>query len=336
MKRVLKLRQKVSDIFLYDWSERGTKFWVPGPDTALRFEFREAGIKGVVSLDLDFSRETVDWEPVFDNAGKPLVEIPLACNRLAVVIEGECDDAVTEEEFLRTAQKLTHAHVNRMLAYVRIELSQHWVEPVPVTEWELYWFLQQADATWLQDGKEVEIEKVKGFMFVMPPEMTFDDAGLALDLERRQALYDFMASQMDTSVESELLATAKQSFVTFEYRMAAVEAVSALEVAFQRFIRTLSEARGIPVKKLEDVERSLGASAYLKLLVPLVLSHEELGSYWELVADCDELRRVRNDVVHEGRTPDQREIEIIKRGIIGVERVFDFISDVDRKAKPPD
>lgn len=334
MKRALKLRQKVSDIFLYDWSGRGIKFWIPGPATALRFDFHERGIKGTVSLDLDFSRETVDWDQVFDEAGKPVVDIPLACNRLTVVIEGECDDGVTEEEFLRIAQKLTHVNVNRMLSYVRVELSQHWVTPVPVAEWELYWFLHQAAAMWVQDGNEVEVAKAKGLMFALPPEMTFHDVGLALDLGTRKALYDFMDREVAAPVERELVATAEQFFVTFEYRMAAVEAVTALEVGLQRFVRRLCKTRGIPKTKLEDVERSLGASAYLKLLVPLALSKEQLVEYWELVPDCDELRRVRNDVVHEGRTPDEHQIQIIERGITAVERILDFICGLHEKSAP--
>ena len=329
MRRALKLRQKVSDIFLYDWSGH-IRFWIPGPATALRFEFREPGIEGEISLDLDFGRETVDWDEVFDETGARVGEIPLACNRLAILVEGECDDGVTEEQFLRIAQKLTHVYVNRMLSYVRVELSQHWVTPVPVSEWELYWFLYQADAMWVQDGEELEIANVKGFMFARPPDITFDDKDLALDLGRRQTLCDFMEKGVASAVERELLASAKQFSVAFDYRMAAVEAVTALEVSYQR-VKRLCQSRKIPAEKLTAVERELGVSAYLKLLVPLELAEEQLGQYWDLVPDCDALRKVRNEIVHGGLSPTEDQIRIVKDGIIAVEGVLDLIGTLHQE-----
>lgn len=326
MRRKLSVIQEVAPISLWGWEEGGS-VWTDAPENQLKFEYREGGVEGTIALNLDFMQMT-DWDSVFDESGKLVTNVPLACRRILVIIDAECNERVTEMEFLKTAQRLTDRYVNKMLSYVRVELSQHWVTPLSISEWGVRHFLYQGLAELYEDGRPVDLldrimvwDRTQG-------DRSFDDRGAALYKSRREAVRAFIQEGGDPPPERELIASAKQHFVTSEYRVAAVEGVSALELGLEQFVRKRCKERRIS-RKYRDVSGEFGVSVLLKLLLPLELSDKELGCCRGLINRCDKLRKVRNKVVHDGSSPNQREINDIRQGIKAAEDLLDFIKGLE-------
>ncbi len=315
MKRTLKLRIEVPDILVVHPVIPGLP-WRATPDDALKFEFRERGIDGTITLNVSYGE---DWDAPF----------PDACGELVVVIQGQCDDGAPEEDFLLVARWLTHAYVNQFLTYVRVWLGQHWVGSIPISKWQLMYFVHQTKARWVGPDGEEDVFADRVFAEMLPPALNFDHKWWPLYRTERQSAVTLLQEMFEWAPDQELLASAKQHFVTSDYGVAAVEAVSALEVGLERFLTKRYRARRI-AKKYKDVSAQVGVSMLVKLLLPAELSEEELGRCRGLINRCDKLRRVRNKVVHEGAMPDQGEVNHIRRGIEAAEELLDFVEGLDR------
>lgn len=312
MKRTLKLQIEVPDILLWHPVVPGLP-WRATPDDALRFKFRDAGIDGIITLNVSYG---VDRD----------APLPDACGELVVVIQGECADGVPDEDFLAAARRLAHSYVNRLLSYVRVGLGQHWVGSIPISEWELMYFVQQTKARWLDAEREEGVFAGMAGSEVMPPALTFDTNWWPLYRSERETVLTLLQEGFEWAPDRELLASAKQHFMTSEYGVAAVEAVSALEVALEGFLRKRYRTRRI-AKRYKDASRDIGVSVLLNVLLPVELSEKELESSRRLINRCDRLRKVRNAVVHEATRPGPDDVS---DGIKAADRLLDFLEELDR------
>lgn len=327
MKRSLKLSQEVGDIVLWDDPPTGGRMWAGTDGDALEFRFVEPGVQGLVSLSLDMA-EGVEYEIGYDERGRE-VDFPIGCRRIALMIEGECDQTVSEEEFLETARRLVDRYVNRMISYLRVELSHHWLKPVPMTEWSIDKFLHETRPMWVEGDEETPVWLGRALILVVGEDTRFDERTPGLRVSRRDELWNFVQEGIGPAPERELMASAKQHFVAQEYGVAAVEAVSALEVGVERFLIKRYKAMRI-AKKYKDVGGQIGVSMLLKLLLPVELSEAELGCCRGLINRCDKLRKVRNEVVHEATMPVPGEVSDIRHGIKAAEQLLDFVEGLDR------
>jgi hypothetical protein len=294
------------------------------PDDALKFDFQEGGVEGVISLGLDMERGG-EYESWFDPSGEEEVS-PVGCRRIAIMVEGECDEAVGEREFLQVARRVAGKYLNRMLAYLRNRLLHHWLEPVPMGEWGEDYFLYQTDAKWLEGDEETEV--YGGRALLLPDvrgDVPFDDRALPLQRSRREELWGFIQEAREGAPERELVGSAKQHFVAGEYRLAAVEAVSALELGLGGFVGDRMRERQC-YGRFKEVRDRLGVMAYLKALLPVAATEEQFESCRPIIGACVNLVAVRNRVAHRGVQPSGDDIGDIRRGIVAVEQLLDVVA----------
>lgn len=328
MRRTLRLQLEIPEIEMRDQFKGPLDPWMPTDQNALVFEVQAEKMRGTISLNVDPEGAHIDWE--WDGMEPEVLEYTESCNQLVVVIDAECDDAVTETEFIHFARELAHRYVNRMLSYIRVELGQYWVSSIPIARWDHWYFRLRTRATWLHGRNETPAMFAEITEWpAVPPISEFDDGINALDRTVRDSIYHFIEEERDPDPQRELIANAKRHFANGDYRTAAVEAVAALEVALYGFTSKRCKERGIS-RKFKDVRGDLGAAAYLKLLLPLQISDEQLLCCRALIDRCDKLRRLRNDIVHEGKIPEGDDIENIKDGIEAVESLLSFLRDVEK------
>lgn len=329
MRRTLELTLAVGDIFLWLPVVSDTITWTAGPENPLKFTFAEQGLDGVIWMNLDV-RLPSEYTQEVDESARRLKDYPMSCSRVKVTVDAECDGGSTQKRFLETAQRVTDTYVNRLLSYVRTELAQHWVVPVPIGEWELGYFFFQGRAVLLEDGQVTEILGGDPARYMIAPPLGFDGPMVPLYDSRRDELCRFVKEGIGPTAETELIASAKQHFVNSEYGVAAVEAVSSLEVGLGTFVGyRLRRKRSY--KRYKDVRERIGAMTYLKALLPLAATEEELDSCRPLIGDCAELVAVRNRVAHAGARPSEDEVEKIRLGISAVEHMLDVVRPVGRE-----
>ena len=115
-------------------------------------------------------------------------------------IEGECDDEVTDKEFLRIAQALTAKYLNNMLSHIRIELGQYWVSLIRISEWNLNYFLLQANAKWVDEHGGAEVLQGLDKVLATPPLSDFYYRRPALDKTRWESISRSIEGEPDHDV----------------------------------------------------------------------------------------------------------------------------------------
>ena len=120
MKRLLKLQVEIPKIEMVDGFGVPLDYWVPSHEHALTFELEEEEFEGLISLYLDPEGVELEWDT---HDWATVLEYPLSCTQIAVLIEAECEESVTEKQFLAMAQRQTHRYLNGILSYVRVELG---------------------------------------------------------------------------------------------------------------------------------------------------------------------------------------------------------------------
>jgi len=225
--------------------------WVPSEEHALTFELDEEQFQGVISLYLDPEGVELEWD-TYDWA--TVLEYPVSCTQIAVVVEAECDEPVTERQFLPMAQRQTHRYLNGILSHVRVELGQYWVRSLPLSALYLVSFVQETKAKWVHEDRETPV--LEGIHSLGHRHALATDHYELLHSREWHAPFgpvtedawkEIHRSLLDQrhSPEKELIGNAKHHFSTLEYRTAAVKAVTALEVGLSPFVRERSKSKGV-------------------------------------------------------------------------------------------
>jgi hypothetical protein len=331
MTRTLELRVQVPAILF-----RG---WTPSEQDWTTVPFRKGALTGEVSLRLD--PEAIYAEEWYEDG---LVG-EASCDRVVVRIEGQCDSTISEEAWLRVAQELTDEYLNRMLSYIKSELQQYWVTTVPVSEWNLHLFIAKTSPKWLTESDQSEVRSRYAAVIVDLPVMEFYDRRHTLGTGAWADIGGWIDAQdVDPALLAKTaLANAKRSFEENNYAMAAIETITALDLAVPRFVKDRHSRQSISLPSTLSIGRSL-------TLLQSVLPARELDNWlsqqdaWlrrparrspdrfeptgqSITAQCIELNRLRNDIVHEAHDPrDDADIKCVKHGILAAEWLLDFIA----------
>jgi len=362
MRRILRLQVKIPRIEMVDGLGIRQDYWVPSEEHALTFGLEEEQFEGGISLCLDPEGVELDWD-TYD--WETVLEYPLSCTQIGVVIEAECEEQVTESQFLAMAQRQTHRYVNGILAHVRVELGQYWVRSLPISALYLVSFVEQTKARWVhEDGETPVLEGIHSWVDQHP--LATDYYELMHSREwcvpfsplTKDEWEGFQRSLLDQphSTEKELVGNARHHFSTREYRTAAVEAVAALEVGLTALVRQRTSPEGAGRRRSAGREHSLGVAACLTKHLPSVLGEHELDAWLNtqrskgrhlhppfrglsdeldgeaVLARCIELNTLRNEIVHEGRIPDAKDIDKIQEGIEAAEWLLAFTQDLKQES----
>lgn len=331
MTRTLELRVRIPPILL-----RG---WIPGEEDSIGVAFRKDGLSGEMSLRFD--PESVEPEEWYEDG----VVGEASCDRMIVRIEGQCEGDISEEAWLHICQELTDQYMNRLLLYIKSELQQYWVTTVPISEWNLRLFIARTSARWIDEAGHTELEPRHAAVIIDLPVMEFYDRRLTLDIGAWEHIGSWIqAEEADHALLAKTaLANAKRSFEQHNYGMAAVDTVTALDLAVPRFVEERCRRQSISLPRRPSIGWALP-------LLPLVMPTQELESWisqqdaWLrrpirnslegldstgqlITAQCIELNRLRNKIVHEAYDPrGDADIECIKQGVLAAEWLLGFIA----------
>lgn len=101
------------------------------------------------------------------------------------------------------------------------------------------------------------------------------------------------------ALDSLFLANAKEACLEEDFRMATVEAVTALEIALYSFIRQRGKEAGISKKELENFIVKVGLTGNFKVVLKMLTEGREQPND-EVIGLCSGAIRTRNKILHEG------------------------------------
>jgi hypothetical protein len=271
MQRIIELRVKIPEIVL--------THWFPDKQDALSFPLDQ--IEGAITLNLDSgSVKVLDYEVDDDGEQYP---VSYGCDSALVRIEGQMSESTTEREFLNMICRLAVEYVNRLLSFFRNEMGQYWINLLHIHEHGLSWFLRESDARWVDESGTTratiggitvpsDIEQADLF-YRHVREMESE-----IDERKWERIRDFIQRGGSSDLAKSLIVNAEQHFADGDLRMAAVEAIAALEVGLPCFVQERLENRHIAYREYIR-SRKLYAYDYVVLLLPLTLQAGELDDW---------------------------------------------------------
>ncbi len=214
-------------------------------------------------------------------------------------------------EYERLGERLMETairYVNRLISYVRNEKGQYWLEQYVFDRENVssHNVAFEARARIVAKGTDWFPWKPTRTGVVRVSIRMGDDPRY-LRREEWQQIPDFLASKARPNLVLELLANAESLAATGHRRSALIEAVTALEIAVNRFSESprLNEVAGsgqvdrFDIASLHSQVRHLGFSATVRYLLPLLLSEEALPK--DLLSICWNAIATRANVVHQGQ-----------------------------------
>ena len=196
--------------------------------------------------------------------------------------------------------------VNRVLTFIRSEKGQYWLDPLEIDLNNMASHAVEFKAkAQIDDGSWFRWQPTQTAMItaIVPNEP--DPRFLVPeDWSKAQA---FVTSERRPELTRQLLAAAEAFAEAESGRAALTEAVTALEVALNRFVKSpkpeylLSEpARSrLGLENLGTLQERLGLTASVALLLPLLFDPSTLTS--RTLASCREAIQERQNVVHKGQ-----------------------------------
>ncbi len=320
----------------------------PGIDekVMLHFPFKWDNIEGTISISLD--PDEYGWGAGFDEDGEEVIEFPVECGGVIVCVSGRSDNDFEPAEFLEIAHNLAVEYMGKFTAYLAVQLDQYWIHLGQLPYWNVSHFLLETKATWINEGNESRVlDKRPPFLPNMKEYSDFRSHFIPLDEERWNGFYLYLSDERFSAhdVAKSSMSNAKRYFDNGDYPLAAVQAVTALDLIVGPFVERLCQKKGISKNNLEEVDKKLFIADYLKVLLPLVLQNDKLDAWlkekfvpafesqtatqWTSIAvleKCIALNRIRNKVAHQGKF-EQSEIVPVRQGIEATELLLEFIEE---------
>jgi hypothetical protein len=309
----------------------------------LNFPFMQGNIAGTISLTLD--PDEYSWTIGTDEADEE-IDFPYGCGGIIVCVSGQSDNDFEPTEFLEIAHELAVEYTSKLTAYLAVQLDQYWIHLGRMPEWTIEHFISATEAKWINEDKESSviedaIRPIKIFNTDIPD---FHDSAIRLNEKAWNGFYLWhSAERFEPDLAETLLSNAKRYFANGDYPMAAVQAVTALDLKVEPFVEQRCKARNISGSKFKETNRFL--AEYLKVILPLVLQENELSDWiakkfssWSALAEttqwtgetilekCIILNTTRNNVAHRGKF-EQADISKVRQGIEAAELLLDFMGD---------
>ncbi len=120
-----------------------------------------------------------------------------------------------------------------------------------------------------------------------------------MTVEKWQKVRNF--TNGDTSIlnsEIEELLRIKSKAVWKENRIAVIETAALMEVIIRNKVHKALEKQSQSKTKIECFNEEAGFSTLLNLLLPLILTRNEVKKYKKHIDNLDKLRKIRNDIMH--------------------------------------
>jgi hypothetical protein len=128
-----------------------------------------------------------------------------------------------------------------------------------------------------------------------------------LPLEVAKDLQRFFEEGKQTSLAQDLLVRSRHTLHRVKhFRGAFLDAFSSAEIIVSDFLRGVRKVRGIPEKNIDETETDVGFSYKIKIEIPTII-HPMTTDEERVLKEIDAVRKIRNEVVHKGRTISEAE-----------------------------
>lgn len=128
-------------------------------------------------------------------------------------------------------------------------------------------------------------------------------------------LQEFIDKNPVPPKEIEELLRLKQKTAWNEKRIAAIESATIIEFILRKKVEGVLTAQGVSHNKIKDIKKDLGMSILLNLLIPLSISKKEYDTQRSNIEKVDKLRKVRNEIIHDGLAEESVDSETVAQGI---------------------
>ena len=190
------------------------------------------------------------------------------------------------------AKEIVIRYLNHFIETVRYVTEEYWVEPAryqDISSYEvLYW-----------DGKKR-----------YPARLTILDTGVGgirigtghpfqVKVEKLQELKNILENELEVDSSKIFILNSKDACLQEDFRLAIIEAVTALEIVLYRFIRIQGKKLKIPAKDLKNFIIDVGLTGNISIVLKMLTKGlEQIDA--EIVKKCKGAIRIRNKILHEG------------------------------------
>jgi len=224
----------------------------------------------------------------------------------------------------RKAKEITLRFLNRFIETVRYVTEEYWVEPAryqDISAYEMFYW----------DGKKR-----------YPAGLIMLDTGVGgfklgtghpfqVEAEKMQNLNNILLKELELDASKFFLLNSKDACLQEDFRLAIIEAVTALEIVLYKFIRKRGKKLGIPSKILEMYiigPRGVGLTGNISVVLKeLTKDLEQIDD--TVVSKCKGAIKIRNKILHEGlrgvsSTDTEKRIIAIEKMIAYLKRLIDM------------
>lgn len=206
--------------------------------------------------------------------------------------------------------------LNRFIETVRYITQEYWVEPARYQDLLAY-------EVFYWDGKTR-----------YPAQLMLLDTGVGgigigtgnpfqISAEKLGELNDILSNELPLETSRIFLLNSRDACLQEDFRLAVVEAVTALEIALYRFIRIRGEKLKIPKEDLENSIKNVGLTGNIIVILRMLTENLEQPDE-TIVEECRLGIRVRNKILHEGlREVSSTETE---NRIVTIEKMVDYLN----------
>lgn len=121
-------------------------------------------------------------------------------------------------------------------------------------------------------------------------------------------LDQFFRKNIEPSLAQELYIRAQQAIQSNLFRYAVLDAFTAIETATTNILEGFKVKKGVSKAKLENYRTEVTMAYKLNIEMPICLEPVSEGEKG-ILGNADKLRKLRNEIIHKGKTPSKEEAE---------------------------
>ncbi|HVP37352.1 MAG TPA: hypothetical protein VMT04_10185 [Terriglobales bacterium] len=237
-------------------------------------------------------------------------------------------DGTYTQEAATYIHKIAEECVRRLGIYSRWALGLNWIiSEISGIEIEDLFGEQTfgiPNVTWTLDGKEYKEFKPRLRKKRSRINPMFKSKNL-LTPSKWQELQRFISRNPLPSNEIVELLRIRTRAAWHEKRVSTLETVALIEVVIRHKIQRIAMEKGISKKKIENIEDDVTLSVLLNLLLPMFLNKYENQKYWKYINDLDNLRKLRNQIMHKNIPEEKLDTEKVYRGVVAAIKIVSFL-----------
>lgn len=210
--------------------------------------------------------------------------------------------------------------VNRFIEAVRYVSEEYWVEPARYQDLLAYQAFYWDGTSKYPTSFTVSLMDtgVGGFSL---------GGGYPFQMEegKTEQLKDFLRNETELDASRVFLLNSKDACLQEDFRLAIVEAVTALEIVLYKFIRQQGRKLGIVENDLEHFMVDVGLTGNISVVLKMLTKgHEQIDE--GIIETCKGAIRIRNNILHEGlRKLPSTDTE---QRIVAVERMVQYLNNL--------